>query len=52
MEKAKVFWSGPNITEIEVKMTEDSKVGTGTDIYSTQANGLEGLIIKGPGCCS
>ena len=49
----KLFWSEPKITEIEVKMTEDSKTGTGTDIYSTTANNLHGNIVdNGHLCCS
>ena len=47
----KLLWSKPYITEIQVKMTEDDKVGSRTDQYSTATNNLTGDIKPEDSCC-
>lgn len=46
----KQLWSEPQITEIQVSMTEDNKVGNQPDMFTTSTT-LCGEIVPG-GCCS
>lgn len=47
----KQFWTEPQIIEIQVRRTEDNKIGPNPDMYSNTVP-ICGEIIDGPPCCS